>query len=846
MRDMRNLDFIFAAAPWRALALALPLLAAGCGLLPDKPLIPQPIAKPAREQKPAETAAAAAPTAPAFYRTPQPPDAARTDARRAPAAAPAEGVPVNATIDLQNQPLPQFIETVFVHILKRNVSIDPQVQTRNDMVSLRTGKPQTEEQLFEAARGVLRSYGVAINEFSGMVRFVPDKAESGYLPEIRRGRALPEVPAALRPVFYLAELEHTNAAQTVNWLRTLFPGGRLTAQEDVPRNAILLGGQNDTVNAALEVIQILDQPAMRGRVSARIVPVYWSADEMGKRLTEILQAEGYAVAQQPGASTPLLVLAVPPVNSVIVFASNEQTLNHALRWVRELDQPTHTRGMAGNFITYYVRNTDAADLAKTLSEVMGAAPAAPAAGAAGAAGGAGGGGGGVTRGGGKVVVSAARNALIIQASRAEYQQWHGLLQELDRPARSALVMATVAEVRLTDTEQLGFQWIVSEFMRSGYRVNMGTFAPGTTPSAAAGSFRIAVASILGDPRGLLTALASTNKIRILSNPSVMARNGEQAIIQVGQEVPILTSQISNANTGTIVGSSGILQTIQYRNTGVILKVKPVIHAGGRIDLDVIQEVSAAQANETGVNSSPIILTRKVDTKLSVSDGGTVLLGGLMQEQRTKGNSGIPFLKDIPLVGPIFSTGMSDNSERTELVVLLTPFVIEDDFDARAITDTFRNQFQWARALPAPLDRGTPAPEAASPVSSPELPVSPPSPPSPPAGGPPPAAPQAAVPPQPSRPVVSQPYVLPEKDPKQQSVAPAQHSPAAAVPSGAAALPKTPSNGVDSAQEKAKLPAAAAPGATSAPEPQGKAVTDEKLKQELLEAVRGGNPRPPAR
>jgi general secretion pathway protein D len=836
MRDMRNLDFIFAAAPWRALALALPLLAAGCGLLPDKPLIPQPIAKPAREQKPAETAAAAAPTAPAFYRTPQPPDAARTDARRAPAAAPAEGVPVNATIDLQNQPLPQFIETVFVHILKRNVSLDPQVQTRNDMVSLRTGKPQTEEQLFEAARGVLRSYGVAINEFSGMVRFVPDKAESGYLPEIRRGRALPEVPAALRPVFYLAELEHTNAAQTVNWLRTLFPGGRLTAQEDVPRNAILLGGQNDTVNAALEVIQILDQPAMRGRVSARIVPVYWSADEMGKRLTEILQAEGYAVAQQPGASTPLLVLAVPPVNSVIVFASNEQTLNHALRWVRELDQPTHTRGMAGNFITYYVRNTDAADLAKTLSEVMGAAPAAPAAGAAGAAGGAGGGGGGVTRGGGKVVVSAARNALIIQASRAEYQQWHGLLQELDRPARSALVMATVAEVRLTDTEQLGFQWIVSEFMRSGYRVNMGTFAPGTPPSAAAGSFRIAVASILGDPRGLLTALASTNKIRILSNPSVMARNGEQAIIQVGQEVPILTSQISNANTGTIVGSSGILQTIQYRNTGVILKVKPVIHAGGRIDLDVIQEVSAAQANETGVNSSPIILTRKVDTKLSVSDGGTVLLGGLMQEQRTKGNSGIPFLKDIPLVGPIFSTGMSDNSERTELVVLLTPFVIEDDFDARAITDTFRNQFQWARALPAPLDRGTPAPEAVSPVSSPESP----------SGGPPPAVPQAAVPPQPSRAVVSQPYVLPEKDPKQQSVAPAQHSPAAAVPSGAAALPKTPSNGVDSAQEKAKLPAAAAPGATSAPEPQGKAVTDEKLKQELLEAVRGGNPRPPAR
>lgn len=825
MRDMRNLESALAGAPWRALALALPLFAAGCGLLPEKPLIPQPIAKPQREQKPAEAAGETAPSnAPAFYRTPQPPDAARTGVRTAPSAAPAEGVPVNATIDLQNQALPQFIETVFVHILKRNISIDPQVQTRNDMVSLRTGKPQTEAQLFEAARAVLRSYGVAINEFSGMVRFVPDKAESGYLPEIRRGRALPEVPAALRPVFYLAELEHTNVGQTVNWLRTLFPGGRLTAQDDPQRNAVLLGGQNDTVNAALEVIQILDQPAMRGRVSARIVPVYWSADEMGKRLTEILQAEGYAVAQQPGATTPLLILSVPPVNSVIVFASNEQTLNHTLRWVRELDQPTNTRGMAGNFITYYVRNTDAADLAKTLSEVMGAAPAA-------AAGTAAGGNAGVARGSGKVVVNAARNALIIQASRAEYQQWHGLLQELDRPARSALVMATVAEVRLTDTEQLGFQWIVSEFMRSGYRVNMGTFAPGSTPAAAAGSFRIAVASILGDPRGLLTALASTNKIRILSNPSVMARNGEQATIQVGQEVPILTSQISNANTGTSGGTSGILQTIQYRNTGVILKVKPVIHAGGRIDLDVAQEVSAAQANETGVNSSPIILTRKVDTKLSVSDGGTVLLGGLMQEQRTKGSSGIPLLKDIPVVGPIFSTGMSDNSERTELVVLLTPFVIEDDFDARAITDTFRNQFQWARTLPAPLAKEPAAAEEnRSDASRPAA-----------------AAPPATTSTTPPAAPLSRPYVLPERDPPLPSVAPAQHSPSAIPVPRNNALPMPPGSGVDSTQEKA---VGAAPGqerrAADGQAPAGQPVTDEALKRELLEAVRGSGPGGPAR
>ncbi len=379
MHAMVNPAFRFALRFFlRPASVAIALTLAGCGLFQEKPLIPSPMVKQQREQKavtdPVRDATEQRDTA--FYRTPPPPAPARTGVSRPqPAPRAGEGTPLDATVDLQNQPLPQFIETVFAQILKRNISVDPQVQSRNDMVSLRTGRPQTQEQLFEAARAVLRSYGVAINEFEGLARFVPDKAESGYLPEIRRGRALPEVPTAMRPVFFLAEMEHTSVAHASATLRTLFPGGRLTVQDDGPRNAVLLSGQSDTVNAALEALQILDQPMMRGRLSARVVPVYWSADEMAKRLTEILQAEGYAVAVNPGATTPILILPIPPANSIIVFASNEQTLNHTLRWVRDLDQPTQARGMAGNYITYYVRNTDAADLARTLSEVMGASTA---------------------------------------------------------------------------------------------------------------------------------------------------------------------------------------------------------------------------------------------------------------------------------------------------------------------------------------------------------------------------------------------------------------------------------------------------------------------------------------
>ena len=672
-------------------SLLLALLIAGCASI-DDPFIPAPMVKATRSDintTSQVTEGGIARRDTSFYQTPKPPPPVRTTVGRPPPPPVADaGDTTVATVNLENMPLPQFVNAIFGAILKRNVAIDAQVAQRTEMITFRTGKPQSTSQIFAAAQALLRSYGIAVNDYSGTIRVVAESSQGGSMPEIRRGRASPDIPATLRPVFFLAEMEHVPAMQVSTWLRTLFKE-KLVIQDDQQRNALLLSGQSDTVSAAMEAIQMLDQPLMRGRLSARIVPVFWSADEMAKRLVELLQAEGYSVSSQASSTAPILIMPIAPVNSIIVFASNEQSVNHVLRWAKDLDQTP--QGRNGNFINYHVRNTDAEELAKTLREVMGMSST-----SATATGGATATAAPARANTSKVVVNPAANSLIIQTTTTEFQQWYGLLQELDRPARSALIMATVAEVRLTDNEQFGFQWMLNQFTSHGHLINLGTTNTVST-TAAPGTFRISVANMAGDPRALLTALASSNKIRILSNPSIMARNGQDATIQVGQEVPILTSQVSNANTGSTTGQ-GLLQTIQYRNTGVILKVKPVIHSGGRIDLDVSQEVSAAQVNETGVNSSPIILSRKVSTKLSVTDGNTLLLGGLMQEQRTAGNSGIPWLKDIPYVGNIFRTSISDNTERTELVILLTPYVVEDDFDARSITEAFRNQYSWASTV----------------------------------------------------------------------------------------------------------------------------------------------------
>lgn len=789
----------------------------------------KPLTKPVREVGVGGSAAPADQTPVAeqttqFFKAPVVPGAPRpTAAAPAPVSTPADGSDVTlSAVTLDGLPLPQFVNTIYATILKRNVSLDPAVQSRTDLVSLRTGKPQSAAQLSDAVKAVLRAYGVTVNEFDGLVRVVPSASTTGVSPEIIRGRAQPDVPGSLRPIYYLLQLDNISQANVTGWVRTMFQG-RVTVTEDPPRNAIMLSGQSDSVMAAVEAVQTLDRPSLRGRYSARITPVFWSAADLATRLVEVLGAQGFDASQNAVGSSPILILPIAPINSVVVFAVSDEALNHTLRWARELDQTPSTRG-GGRYVTYYVRNTDAAGVAKTLQEVLGGgASAASVAGATAPR----------PAGSSRVVVNAAANSIIIQSSPAEYQQIYGLLQELDRPARSALIMATVAEVSLTDDEQFGFNWLLKQFSAGGYQVNGGMGPKPTGGVTSASGIALNIAKLAGDPRALLTALATSSRVRVLSNPSVVAINGQTASIQVGEDVPVLTSQISNANTGTGSGQ-GILQTVQYRNVGIILRVKPVIHSGGRIDLEISQEVSGVKDAATGLGNSPVVTTRKVDTRLSVVDGNTMLIGGLIREQRDGTNAGLPYLKDIPVAGALFRSSATDKITRTELVLLITPYVLEDDFDSRAMTEAFKDQFPWGKDLPlavkAPRDPALAMPGATSDATS-QVQFD---------------ATQQRSPAKPGSAEVSVPYVVPgapaelptPSRPRAPVALPpaadAQQAPDTPVAPQAGAKPAGASR-VGGAGAGSKYVAPAAGDAAPAP---GKPVTDAALRKELLDAIRG--------
>jgi general secretion pathway protein D len=185
---------------------------------------------------------------------------------------------------------------------------------------------------------------------------------------------------------------------------------------------------------------------------------------------------------------------------------------------------------------------------------------------------------------------------------------------------------------------------------------------------------------------ILQALSQLTRVQVLSSPNLLVLNNQSARIQVGDQVPIATQSA----VSTVTSGAPTVNSIEYRDTGVILNITPRVNASGLVLLDISEEVSAAGSTTTSTIASPTITQRRIRSSVAVSDGQTIALGGLIQDQRTKGKNGVPFLQDIPVLGWLFGTH-NDQLTRTELIALITPHVIRSSDDAAAVTEELRQK-----------------------------------------------------------------------------------------------------------------------------------------------------------
>jgi len=597
-------------------------------------------------------------------------------------------------VNFESIPLPSFINEVFGNLLGQSYHMASEIRDAEDLVTLRLSEPRSARDLHRIALSVLEDYGVGVYEDEGVLRFVADAdATRSEAPLLVSGRALPDVPATHRPVFHMVPLHVVRNTQVRNWLNQMYRDKDLTVNEDSDRNMVILKGPPRVVSQALDAIEVLDQPFMRGRHALRIDPAFRRAGELAEDLTGLLEAQGYSVASRPGSGGAVVMVPIEATNMLIVFTAARDTLDEISHWVRELDQLTQAPDETGIF-RYMVRNTSAESIASVLQQVMDDRPD--------------------TdrdpegerdqrngrdsrdrRRGARLVVDEGRNTIMFQGTGEQWSQLRPLMQEMDVPARSVMVEVTIAEVTLTEEYSSGVEWAMN---RASVRGTGGPLGTEDGLSMSGRGINWFPTNDSGNTRAIIQAFAGTDRVSILSTPRVLVRSGEEANITVGTDIPIITGEATRPDVQD-EGTSGLFRQVQFRKTGVLLNVRPIIHAGNRVDLDITQEVSEAQQTDTSGIDSPTILERSVNTAISLRDGGSVMLGGLITSNEAEGDSRVPGLGRIPVLGRLFRTE-SRTADRTELIVLIVPYILDDHEDAEAITRAFRDRLQIERVHPS--------------------------------------------------------------------------------------------------------------------------------------------------
>jgi len=457
-------------------------------------------------------------------------------------------------------------------------------------------------------------------------------------------------------------------------------------------------------------------------------------------------AGGAAASAQ--AANPLggliRVFPVERLNALVVVTPRAHLLTQVETWVRRLDRPTDT--LEASLFVYPVQNGSALQLAEMLNGLFGGQSAQTKSGGAGVAGGsaptqfsqgAAVGTGGATMGGSssgsnpfagtstgsssgtgavgaggfqsiaggnkaspnnmsltsasqldgnvRVVADEKRNALLIRAPRTEYRRIEQALRELDKAPSQVLIEASIVEVSLTGNLQYGVEWFVQNSISGGREgqalLNLrdsGAIAPKQP------GFSYTILNKAGVVRATLNALAEKSQVRLLSSPSVLVLNNHNATIQVGQQQPIKSS--TSVTTGNLVTES-----ITYKDTGVMLSVTPSVNAGGLITMDISQQVTDVGDADTATGQRAF-LTRQIQTRVAVRSGEPIVLGGLIRENDTTGRSGVPLLSSLPVVGALFGN-TTNNNNRTELLVLLTPRALENDDELRSASAELRDRMR---------------------------------------------------------------------------------------------------------------------------------------------------------
>lgn len=653
------------------------------------------------------------------------------------------------TLTFVDTDIREIVKNILGGILKVNYTIDPNV---HGTATLETNAPLPRSALLPTLTTLLSQNGATLVQRGDTYMVIPNTsvAATAALPPAGAQTAGSEVvPLRFAAASQLAKVLEPYTAET----------GRIIA--DPTRNALLVSGDGPSRASLIALIRGFDIDLLANQ-SYALFPV--PSGEPGKAAAELQKV---LATENDGRLAGLVrVIPMERTNAVLVIASQSRYIEDVRRLYKLLDMAEDAT--ARNWHVYYVQNGESADLERMLQRAftpgqvsaqsdnssgstaprfetvnLSSSKSASSSSSTNSS-------GSTTLGqttdnqqqtgapdksraaseslskndqgdetsaektnSMRIIANRRSNALMIYATPDEYRMVEAMLAKIDVLPLQVLIEATIAEVTLNDNLQYGTQFY---FQGKGINGELSTATSGaittTSASTLGGTYPAFVLSkSVGAVKATLSALQAVTDVKVLSSPQILVLDNETAQLMVGDQVPVITQTA----TSTLTSTSEVVNSVDYHSTGVILQVMPRVNSGGLVTLDISQEVSDVVTTTSSSIDSPTFEERKVKSRVVVQDGQTVGLAGLIRDTTSRESSGIPWLKDIPLLGALVST-QTNARTRTELLILLTPRVVRNQRDARALTDDMRVKLGHANSVPMELQT-LPASGSANPNDS---------------------------------------------------------------------------------------------------------------------------------
>ncbi len=602
----------------------------------------------------------------------------------------------DVTLNFEASPIREVVKTILGDILQLNYMIDEAV---NGNISMRTTRPISQASLLSTLESLLQVNGAVLiknRDFYEVLAVSDGTVPAGLA-------ASTGLDAAKGYQVLIVPLQYIGAAQMNKIIETVKTSKTKVVVDDY-RNILLLAGPHGELSNIRHTIGIFDVDQLQGK------SVGFFRLENVDAPTVLTELEAIFGDESEGPLAGLVnFIEMERLNAILVITGQKNYLRAAETWIRRLDQAENGNG--ANMYVYHVQNGRAENLSDILGQLFAsqrktelsravreggrASPtnikkAAKSSSAK-------------VRGGdnarllnvGEVTIIAdvENNALVISCSPADYKGIEKALKKLDVLPLQVLVEASIVEVSLDNELKYGLQWF---FKNSHGKFNgvggLNIPANGVVGGALNGVFSPADFTYAlfdgAGTRAVLNAVAGDSRLNVLSSPSLMVLDNHTATIRVGDQVPIRTSETTNTASDDLNTTS----QIQYRDTGVTLEVTPRVNAGGMVIMDITQRVDDVNQTDSSGIDSPTIIQREITTSVAVQSGETIVLGGLIRENKQGANRGIPFLKDIPVLGFLFG-GTEKISSKTELVVMIKPIAIANSNEARHVTEEYRKKMQ---------------------------------------------------------------------------------------------------------------------------------------------------------